>query len=116
MRNLSAAAMLAILVACAAGAANPAVGSWDTVVVSPIGDQPSVWTINADGTGMMSSDQGDQAIDGIVFDGNNLSFDLDIDAGGQFLSLSFSGTVEGDSLSGVFGSDFGDFDVTGTRQ
>ena len=42
--------------------------------------------------------------------------EADIDAGGQSLSLSFSGVVEGDSLTGAFGSDFGDFDVTGTRQ
>jgi len=32
------------------------------------------------------------------------------------LSLRFNGIVEGDSLSGAFASDFGDFDVTGTRQ
>lgn len=116
IRNSIAAAMLVILTACVAGNSNPFEGSWDTVAVTPVGDQASVWTISADGTGMMASDQGDQAIDGIVVDGNNVSFDVDIDAGGQSLSLSFSGVVEGDSLTGAFGSDFGDFDVTGTRQ
>jgi len=116
IRNTAAAAMVVILTACAAGNANPFVGSWDTVATSPLGDQASVWTIAEDGTGIMSSELGDQAVDGIVVDGNNVSFTLDVDAGGQFLSLSFSGVIDGDSLSGVFGSDFGDFNVTGTRQ
>ena len=119
IRNTVAAAMLVILAACAAGNSNPFAGSWETTVSTPLGDQVGVWMIASDGTGIMSSDQGDQgdqAIDGIVVDGNNVSFDVDIDAGGQSLSLGFSGAIEGDSLTGAFGSDFGDFDVTGTRQ
>ena len=62
---------------------------------------------------MIASDQGDQTIDGIIVDGNNVSFAVDVGAGGQSLSLSFSGVVEGDSLTESFASDF---DVTGTRQ
>lgn len=116
IRNTALAAMLVILTACAAGNSNPFAGSWDTMATTPLGDQASVWTISEDGTGIMSSDQGEQSVDGIVVDGNNVSFNLDIDAGGQFLSLSFTGTVEGDTLNGVFASDFGDFNVTGTRQ
>lgn len=115
-RNSLAAAMLIFLAACAAGNSNPFAGSWDTMATTPIGNQASVWTILDDGTGILSSDQGEQPVDGIVVDGNNVSFDLDIDAGGQFLTLSFSGVIEGDSLTGAFASDFGDFDVTGTRQ
>jgi len=116
IRNSVAAAMLVILTACAAGNSNPFAGSWDTVVITPVGNQAAVWTISEDGTGIMSGDQGDQPIDGIAVDGNNVSFDVVIDAGGQSLSLSFNGVVEGDSLAGAFGSAFGDFDVTGTRQ
>ncbi|PCI75753.1 MAG: hypothetical protein COB20_12165 [SAR86 cluster bacterium] len=116
IRNSVAAAMLVILTACAGGNTNPFAGSWDTVATTPVGNQDSVWTISEDGTGIMSGDAGEQAIDGIVVDGNNVSFDVVIDAGGQSLSLSFSGVVEGDSLTGAFGSDFGDFNVTGTRQ
>ncbi len=115
-RNTVAAAMLVILAACAAGNSNPFAGTWDTMATTPLGDQSSVWTILDDGTGIMSSDQGEQPVDGIVVDGNNVSFDLDVDAGGQFLTLRFSGVVEGDSLIGAFASDFGDFNVTGTRQ
>jgi hypothetical protein len=116
IRNTVAASMLVVLAACAAGNTNPFAGSWDTVATSPLGDQASVWTISEDGTGIMSSELGNQPVDGIVVDGNNVSFELVVDAGGQSLGLSFSGVVDGDSLSGVFASDFGDFNVTGTRQ
>ena len=44
-----------------------------------------------------------------------LTFSLSIDAGGQMLDLDFTGTIDGDSLSGKFGSMFGDFTATGSR-
>ena len=116
LRNTTLVAAILILAACAAGSANPFVGTWDTVATTPVGNQAATWTIAADGTGVMSSDQGNQSIDGIVVDGNNVSFEMVIDAGGQSLALSFSGVVTGDTLTGEFGSDFGDFGVTGTRQ
>lgn len=116
IRNASAVLLIAVLSACAAGGGNPFVGTWDTVATSPLGDQAATWVIADDGTGMMNSDQGNQAVEGIVVEGNNVSFTLDIDAGGQFLSLSFTGVIDGDTLTGAFGSDFGDFAVTGTRQ
>lgn len=116
IQNLTLTAIVLVLAACAAGNANPFVGTWETVATSPLGDQAATWVIAEDGTGMMSSDQGNQSIDGIVVDGNNVSFELIIDAGGQTLALSFNGMVAGDTLTGAFGSDFGDFAVTGTRQ
>lgn len=115
-RNLSIATALVILAACAGAPVSPGVGVWDVSIDTPVGTQTGVWTIEADGTGIMGGDQGDQAIEGIMLEGNSISFNVDIDAGGQSLSLSFSGTVDGDTLTGDFSSDFGDFGVTGTRQ
>ena len=108
--------LLVVLTACATGGGNTFVGTWDTMATTPLGDQASVWTIADDGTGVMASEMGDQVVDGIVVDGNDVSFIVEVDAGGQFLRLSFSGVIEGDSMSGAFASDFGDFAVTGTRQ
>lgn len=115
IRTLSIATVLVFLAACAAGPA-PGVGMWDVNINTPVGAQTGVWTINADGSGVMGSDLGDQTLDGIMLEGDTIAFDVDIDAGGQSLSLSFSGTVEGDSFEGEFSSDFGAFSVTGTRQ
>jgi len=115
IRTLSISTSFALLVACAAGTSH-GVGAWDVIIDTPVGSQAGVWTINADGTGIMGSDQGDQAIEGIALEGNTIAFDVDIDAGGQSLSLSFSGTVNEDSLDGEFSSDFGPVPVSGSRQ
>lgn len=105
------------LVGCAAGGGNPAVGVWDIEMNTPVGAMPATLTINADGTGGMSADGlGEAPIEGIMVDGNALTFAAEVDAQGQTLTLDFSGTVEGDALNGEFGSDFGAFGVSGTRQ
>ncbi|MDA0688522.1 MAG: hypothetical protein O2948_07740 [Proteobacteria bacterium] len=106
---------LAVLVGCAASTP-PGVGVWDVEMNTPLGALPARLTLNADGTGIMGSDQlGEAPIGGITYDGNSIAFDAEIDAQGQTLVLEFSGQVDGDSLSGEFGSDFGAFGVTGTR-
>ena len=107
---------LALLVGCAASTP-PAVGVWAVEMNTPLGALPATLTINEDGTGTMAADgMGSAPISGINFDGNALAFDAEIDAQGQTIVLEFSGSVEGDSMSGEFGSDFGAFGVTGTRR
>ena len=107
---------LAILVGCAA-AVPPGVGVWGVEMNTPLGALPATLTLNEDGTGTMSADGlGDAPIEGVLFDGNAITFEAGIDAQGQSLVLEFSGTVDGDSLEGEFGSDFGAFGVSGSRQ
>jgi len=108
-------ALLLVLASCASSV-NPAVGAWDIEMQTPLGAMPAVLTIGEDGTGSMAGDLGEQQISGIMFDGNSVNFATSIDAQGQSVNLTFSGMVDGDSLSGEFGSDFGAFAVTGTRQ
>ncbi|MFK7864849.1 MAG: hypothetical protein AB8B95_11560 [Pseudohongiellaceae bacterium] len=107
---------LAVLVGCAASVP-PAVGVWSVEMNTPLGALPATLTVNADGTGMMVADGlGEAPIEGITFDGNTMNFEAEVDAQGQTLVLEFNGTVEGDAVNGAFGSDFGDFGVSGTRQ
>jgi hypothetical protein len=107
---------LTILVGCAASAP-PAVGVWGVEMNTPLGALPAVLTINADGSGNMSAEGlGEAPISGITFDGNGVNFQAEVDAQGQTLVLEFSGAVDGDSLEGEFGSDFGAFGVSGSRQ
>lgn len=106
-----------VLVGCAVGGGNPAVGAWDVEMNTPVGAVPAVLTINADGTGSMAADGlGEAPINGITVEGNAVNFSADLDAQGQTLTLDFNGIITGDSLAGEFGSDFGAFDVSGTRQ
>lgn len=108
-------ALVLVLAGCAASVP-PAVGVWSIEMNTPLGAMPATLTIAEDGTGNMSGDMGQQDINGIMFDGNAINFSTAIDAQGQSITLTFAGTVDGDSLSGEFGSDFGAFGVTGTRQ
>jgi len=108
-------AMVLVLAGCAASVP-PAVGVWDIEMNTPLGAMPAVLTISEDGTGVMSGDLGEQSISGIMFDGNAINFTAALEAQGQSINLTFDGAVDGDSLNGEFGSDFGAFGVTGTRQ
>ena len=82
---------LAVLVGCAA-AIPPGVGVWGVEMNTPLGALPATLTLNEDGTGTMSADGlGDAPIEGIMFDGNAITFEAAIDAQGQSLVLEFSG-------------------------
>ena len=105
------------LAACASSTVAPGVGMWNVNLETPVGAMPAVLTMNADGSGMMSVDQlGETPLTGIMYDGNMVSFSASVDAQGQALTMTFSGTVTGDSLAGEFGTDFGALAVSGTRQ
>ncbi len=110
------AVVLLTLVACATPVP-PAVGVWGVEMNTPLGALPATLTINEDGSGSMSADGlGEAPISGITFDGNTVVFEAEVDAQGTTLVLEFSGTVDGDSLEGEFGSDFGAFGVSGSRE
>ena len=93
---------------------NP-LGIWAIEMNTPLGAVPSELIFFPGGAGLLTGDLGDQPISGIVYDENTISFSVDLDAQGQTLVLTFDGTVDGDDLTGEFGSDFGAFGVTGTR-
>jgi hypothetical protein len=108
---------LTFILGCAASQP-PAAGAWDVEWNTPLGALSSVLTLNPDGSGHMVT-QGMGAggpLWGITFEGNTVNFEVTVDAQGQPLLLDFNGTVNGDSLEGSFGSDFGQFAVTGTRK
>ncbi len=107
---------LSILVGCAAGGPPPAVGVWDAEINSPLGALPIVITMNPDGSGDMASDVLNAPISGIVYVDNTAAFTAELSVQGQEIVLDFTGTVDGDVLTGEFGSDFGAMSVTATRQ
>ena len=113
-----------ITVGCASGgggkapAAPPIVGTWNLVLETPMGKQePTFIVTQTDGvlSGKFSSPQGELEIPAITEADGVVTFDMNIEAAGQELLLKFSGTVDGDTMTGKFGSDFGDMPVTGTR-
>jgi len=113
--NAIVAVCLLVLVSCASSV-NPAVGSWNISLDTPMGQFPAVMTIAADGTGSFNSDLApSMPISGITFNGNAVNFSTDVEAQGMQLTLVFNAEINGDTLSGELGTDFGDMAVTGTR-
>ena len=55
-------------------------------------------------------------ISDVVIDGPKFAFKRKLTTPQGEMNFTYNGTVEGDSLSGEVGSDFGPIKLTGTRQ
>lgn len=119
MKNVlrSSLVLLTFLLAACAATTPAGVGAWNINMNTPVGAMPAMLTLNADGSGAISVEgMGETQFNGVTFDGNAINFAANVEAQGQSLTLDFTGTVDGDSLTGEFGTDFGAFGVTGTRR
>ena len=126
--NLSVAIKFTLVLACAAlfvgcaslgggGAKNPFVGTWDLTVVSGLGTFSQQLVVNDDLTGVVSTEALGYAliIENVAVEGNTVSFDTVFEIQGEELPAEFSGTIDGDSISGQYVTDLGNGSVTGTR-
>ena len=93
-------------------------GTWNVVVKSPMGDQPSTLTLTADGgtlTGTASAQGNTNPIANGKVDGNNISWSNSITTPFP-MTLEFTGKVDGDTLNGnVKAGAFSSFPFTGSR-
>jgi hypothetical protein len=93
-------------------------GKFDCVTRSPLGDQTSVLTVEADGdtfTGGNSGAMGNTPITDGKVDGNTISWSSDIVVP-MPMTLDCKATIEGDELNGtVTAGMFGSFPMTGKR-
>ena len=115
-----AAALLAMGCSAYGAPALPAaVGSWNMTIETPLGTQTPTIDVTGDASGLMvsmgSPDGTVEATDVTFGEDGSLGFTVDIDAGGQQLTLVFTGMIDGDSLTGAFATDFGDMEATATR-
>ncbi len=93
-------------------------GTWNVVVKSPMGDQPSTLTLKADGgtlTGTASAQGNTNPIANGKVDGDTVSWSNSITTPFP-MTLEFTGKVEGDTLNGtVKAGSFGSFPFAGKR-
>ena len=93
-------------------------GTWNTTTNTPMGPQQGTLELKTDGgtlTGTLSSAQGTIELKDGAVDGNSLSWKVDLTAP-MAMTLEFSVTVDGDSLSGnVKLGAFGTASFSGTR-
>ena len=96
-----------------------AVGSWNMTIETPLGTQTPTVNVTGDASGLMvamvSPDGQVDATDITFGEDGALGFTVVVPAGGQELTLVFSGMVDGDSLNGTFATDFGDMTATAMR-
>ncbi len=93
-------------------------GKWEIVINSPLGAQKAALDITTNGaslTGTQTAQQGSGPLENGKVDGNSVSWSAKI-TNPLPLTLDFSGTVDGDKLSGsVKAGSFGSFPFTGNR-
>jgi len=93
-------------------------GKWEIVINSPMGAQKAALDITTNGaslTGTQTAQQGSGPLENGKVDGNSVSWSAKI-TNPLPLTLDFSGTVDGDKLSGsVKAGSFGSFPFTGNR-
>ena len=93
-------------------------GKWEIVINSPMGAQKAALDITTNGaslTGTQTAQQGSGPLENGKVDGNSVSWSAKI-TNPLPLILDFTGTVDGDKLSGsVKAGSFGSFPFTGSR-
>ena len=93
-------------------------GKWEIVINSPLGAQKATLDFATDGnslSGTQTAQQGSGPLENGKVDGNAVSWSAKI-TNPMPLTLDFSGTVDGDKLSGsVKAGAFGSFPFSGNR-
>ena len=93
-------------------------GKYNITINSPMGAQKATLELKADGatlTGTQAAAQGSMAIANGKVDGNNVSWSVNITQP-MPITLEFSGTVDGDKISGnAKAGAFGSFPFSGNR-
>ena len=94
-------------------------GAWDVAINLPDGSVQDVkLTMEQDGcevTGLIEGNNRSQIENGLV-EGSTFTFNVTVDGGGQQVTLSWEGTMDGDAVSGTWGADaVGTMEFSGTR-
>jgi hypothetical protein len=93
-------------------------GKWEITINSPLGAQKATLDLKTDGaslTGSQQAAQGSGPLENGKVDGNSLTWSAKISSP-MPMTLDFSGTVDGDKLSGsVEAGSFGSFPFSGSR-
>lgn len=93
-------------------------GNWNLTMTTPMGERKATLSLRASG-GTLTGTQGAEGNSTEIFDGTvnggNVAWKVSI-TNPMPLTLDFSGTVSGDSISGEMGiGPMGSFPFTGTR-
>jgi len=66
--------------------------------------------------GLFKGSTGDYEMEDLSFKDNELTFSVNIDAGGQTMSIDFSATIEGETLKGFLSMEYGESNISGKKR
>lgn len=121
-------AAAALLASPALAQESPVVGNWKTVVATDMGNFEAMMTIaesdagytvditDIPAAGAPPMPEMESTISDVVVDGASFSFKRQLTTPQGPMDLTYSGTVEGDTLTGTADSSFGAIPINGTRE
>jgi hypothetical protein len=112
-------ALVALLVAVPMQAQDADIaGKWESIRETQRGTMTSTFTFEVDGaklTGTVGSQRGDSDISDGTIEGNKISFKMVLTMGDRTIELVYSGTVEGDTITGTMRTPRGEQPWTAKR-
>ncbi len=66
--------------------------------------------------GIFQGSTGEVEIEDLTFEDNELTFTVNIEAGGRSMPIDFSATIEGEILEGMLSLEFGEANITGNKR
>ena len=111
-------AVCALFVSAAQEKGNDALlGEWD--VQTEDGQYTFVFVFSMEGEtlkGLFKGTTGDYEMQDLLFENSELSFTVNIEAGGQAMTIDYKATIEGDSLEGFLSMEYGEANITGKKR
>ncbi|MEL7160016.1 MAG: amidohydrolase family protein, partial [Bacteroidota bacterium] len=98
-----------------------ALGSWTLNIDAPVETPPATLTVTGEGTDLEATFGGmggeDIEVNSLELDGDELTFNVTVNFGGESIVLSYDLTIDGDDIEGSVGAgNYGTFDVEGSRK
>ena len=93
-------------------------GKWESTRETQQGTMTTTFTFERDGgklTGTLGSQRGDMEISDGTIEGNKISFKLVMTRGDRTIEMTYSGTVEGDTITGTMQTPRGEQPWTAQR-
>ncbi len=92
-------------------------GEWD--VQTEDGQYTFVFVFSVEGEilkGLFKGTTGEYEMEELSFKGDELSFTVNIDAGGQTMTIDYSATIKGDTLEGFLSMEYGEANISGKKR
>ncbi len=66
--------------------------------------------------GIFQGSSGDAEMEDLTYEDNELTFTVNIEAGGRSMPIDFSATIEGKTLEGMLSLEFGEANISGKKR